>query len=204
SMRRMYSQIGATTSASTTTTNSSGSIVYSTNVTTRTGSRWSVMLNSGTAAEQLVTVLVAALAAAASTAGNLIALCWFGMWMGMASRSPKPATLKTILLFPVIPMLVIFFASSILLAAVMAPFFYKPPRSGAAPSSVSWMTWYPLVGAVVSAFLALGKDAAFILWSRKRIYNSFREQAAQTLGQPRFTAPPALRQMSVPPLPALR
>jgi hypothetical protein len=199
SMRRMYSQIGASTSTSTS-TNSSGTIVFSTSINKTNAPKWSAMVNSASAVEQFATVLLAGLAAALSTAGNLIALCWFGMWMGMTSRTANLATLKTILFVQIIPMLVISFASSILIMAVMAPTFVKGLRPGASPRSFSWMTWYPLIGAAVSCFLALAKDIGFILWSRKKLYSSFREQAAQTFDQRRFIAPPVLQPISAPPL----
>ena len=56
---------------------------------------------------QTAMAVATALAAALSTAANLLALCWFGMWMGMTSRSANLATLKTILFVEIIPWFVI-------------------------------------------------------------------------------------------------
>src|SRR5205823_1599024 len=78
-----------------------------------------------------------------ATAGNLIALCWFGMWMGMTSRTANLATLKTLLFVQIVPWLVIAFGSSMLIMAVMMPYFM---RSNASPATgLSWMAWYSLL-----------------------------------------------------------
>jgi len=145
-------------------------------------------LKRGSDLEQFVTTLLAAIAAAVSTAGNLIALCWFGMWMGMTSRTANLATLKTLLFVQIVPALVIYFASSMLILPVMAPYFFKMAHSKASPTSFSWMTWYPLLSAAFVALLSLAKDIGFLLWSRKKLYSSFREQAAHSPGQPRFAS----------------
>ena len=69
-------------------------------------------------AEQAGRVVLAALAAVVTTVANLLALCWFGMWMGMTSRSANLATLKTILFVQIIPWFVIAFGSSMLMGVV--------------------------------------------------------------------------------------
>ena len=58
---------------------------------------------------QTVMAVATAVAAALSTAANLLALCWFGMWMGLTSRTANMATLKTILFVQVIPWFVMTF-----------------------------------------------------------------------------------------------
>jgi len=199
SMRRMYAQIGASASGSTS-TNSSGVVVYSTSVTSTNAARSSAMLNSGPATERLVTVLLAGLAAAASTAGNLVALCWFGMWMGMTSKSANLATLKTILFVQIIPALVIYVASAFLMMAVMMPYLWKLTQTKSPTASFPWMTWYPLLSVALGATLSLAKDIGFFVWSRKKLFSSFREEAARSLGQPRFAAPPILQPIAAPPV----
>jgi hypothetical protein len=105
------------------------------------------------------------------------------MWMGMTSRTANLATLKTIVFAQVIPWFVIYFAlgigSAMLMPLVML-------GSGTGPST-SWFSWWPLISAATMATLALGKDIGFIVWSRHKLYSGFREQAARSLGLPRFT-----------------
>jgi len=43
---------------------------------------------------------------------NLVALAWFGMWMGLNSKNTNLATLKTILFVEVIPWFVVVFTSA--------------------------------------------------------------------------------------------
>jgi len=138
---------------------------------------------------QEVPILIA-IASGASTAGNLIALCWFGMWMGMTSRTSNLATLKTFLFVQVIPMFVLYFVSTMVTMLILFPRLMK----GGAATAPQVMTWYPLITAALTAALALAKDFAFFVWSRKKLYSSFRDQAARTLGQPRLTTPPPFPQ----------
>ena len=98
--------------------------------------------------------LVTAAAAALSTMGNLLALGWFGMWMGLISRTANLATLKTILFVQVIPWFVIAFCSTMAMALFMA----KSVFSGSSTQPTWWLVWWPLVTAVVSTTLALIKE----------------------------------------------
>ncbi len=134
----------------------------------------------------------AALAAAISSAANLLALCWFGMWMGMTSKTANLATLKTILFVQVIPWLVITFITGVLAGLFVAAFFSRTnPASG-------WLAWWPLMSAAVYALFALAKDVGFIVWSRKKLLRSLREEATHGLGQPRFATVPAPAVTTVP------
>jgi hypothetical protein len=47
--------------------------------------------------------------------------------------------------------------------------------------------------------MVVAKDIGFIVWSRKKLHSSFREQAARSLGQPRFVALPPLPATAAPP-----
>jgi hypothetical protein len=64
-------------------------------------------------------------------------------------------------------------------------------RSGGS-RSMSWFAWWPLMGAVLSAALSVAEDIGFIVWSRKKLRSSFREEASRSLGQPRFVMPSPL------------
>src|SRR5262249_8329971 len=144
-------------------------------------------------------VLLAGLGAALSTAGNLVAICWFGMWMGMTSKSANLATLKTLLFVQIIPALAIQFGAGLVLMAAMMPYIYKMSQKASSAAPATWLTWYPLIGAAVTTILALGKDVGFIVWSRRKLYSSFREQAAQFIGQPKSAPLPRLRTVDTPP-----
>jgi ABC-type transport system involved in multi-copper enzyme maturation permease subunit len=194
--QRVMTQVSTTTSS--VVTNQSGTVASSTVVVGRT------VRVSGTAgtnaapvipgfqpispAWQTVMAVATALVAALSTAANLLALCWFGMWMGLTSRTANMATLKTILFVQIIPWLVMGFLTITLMGALMGAMAY---RAGSA-SSLSWFAWWPLMGAVLGATFAVAKDIGFIVWSRKKLRSSFRDEASRSLGQPRFVLPPPL------------
>jgi hypothetical protein len=131
--------------------------------------------------------IAAALAATLGTAANLLALCWFGMWMGMTSRSANLATLKTLLFVQIIPWFAIAFLGSMVTA--MGVFGMMARGSG---NPLASLTWWPIVSACVGAVAVVAKDAIFIVWSRKKLHSSFREQATLSLGQPRLAVHPPL------------
>ncbi len=191
--QRMYRRTSAMTSV--TVTNKSGSV---TSTTVVVGSSGRGSGNAGTntvpapagfqapsPAWETTVVVVSALASALTTVANLLALCWFGMWMGMTSRTANLATLKTLLFVQIIPGFAMLFGVNLMLGLFMAGVMF---RSGSATPSV-WFTWWPLLSVVVGAGLAVAKDILFIVWSRRKLYSSFREEATRGLGQPRFVAP---------------
>jgi hypothetical protein len=139
--------------------------------------------------------VAAAAAAALSTGANLLALCWFGMWMGLTSRSANLATLKTILFVQVIPWFVIAFTTTLVVGLMLSGLAFR-----ASPTQpASFFAWLPLLSALLAAVLAVAKDIGFILWSRKKLYSCLREQAALNLGQPRFATPPPVSLSGPPP-----
>jgi ABC-type transport system involved in multi-copper enzyme maturation permease subunit len=137
---------------------------------------------------RVVMAVTAAAAAGLGTVANLFALCWFGMWMGMTSRTANLATLKTILFVQVIPWFVIAFGSSMFVMLLMSGLAF---RGGAAQSS-AYITWWPLLSTLLAAGIAVAKDVGFIVWSRNKLHSSLREQAAGAVGQARFAVPPPL------------
>ena len=139
-------------------------------------------------AHEFFMTLIGAAASALSTVGSLLALGWFGMWMGLTSRTAHLATLKTILFVQVIPWFVIAFGSTMVMGLFMAQSFFR--SSSTQPTW--WLVWWPLLSVLVSTTLALSKDIAFIVWSRKRLYSSFRERASRGVGQTVFATPPPL------------
>ncbi len=141
----------------------------------------------------LAAALGSAAATALITAANLLALVWFGMWMGLTSKNNNLAALKTIVFVQVIPLFVLSFASGLAMSLFLLPLF----RTGFSGPPSSVMLWFPLVGAAVAFVLYVGKDIGFIVWARQRLYGSFRERAAQSFNPVRLASPPALP----PPIP---
>ena len=152
----------------------------------------------------LATTLLSSGASVVMIAANLIAISWFGMWMGMTSKSINLATLKTLLFVQVIPGLAIAFASAMAIPLLLMPMLLK---GGFSSNPSSWvaskmMNWFPLLSVALTTVLSIGKDIGFIVWSRNKLHSSLRVQAAYGLGQPRFATPPPAS-AAAPALPAI-
>jgi hypothetical protein len=162
------------------------------------GGTGSVIVSSGTpgsgggsdsfSAMRLLIPIASAVIGSVTLAANLLALAWFGMWMGLNSRSTALAMLKTILWVQVVPWFVISFASGILTSVLLF--------SGILTGQAGWTTnpqtimiWFPLLSMAATTILVLAKDAAFVLWSRRKLSVEFRYRAAQIVGA---TPPPPL------------
>jgi ABC-type transport system involved in multi-copper enzyme maturation permease subunit len=139
----------------------------------------------------LIRMVIMGLAVVWATTGNLLALCWFGMWMGLTSRSANLATLKTIVFVQVIPWFVIAFAGTFAAGALMASMSLFSGQPGG-------FAWWPVLSAVVSTALALLKDIGFIIWARRRLNSEFREQVTRLPGQTRPDVPPIISVASLP------
>jgi hypothetical protein len=101
--------------------------------------------------------------------------------------------LKTILFVQIIPWFVIAFGAGMVTAMVMSGIMFRGMSSGGPNPLVSFV-WWPILSAVLTAIVVVAKDIGFIVWSRNKLHSSFRDQAARSLGQPRF--------VTLPPLPA--
>ena len=144
-------------------------------------------------APTLAITLVGAGTSVVIVAANLVAICWFGMWMGMTSKSNNLATLKTLVFVQVIPGMAISFASALAIPLVIMPTLLKGGLTSKTASS--WMTstfmsWVPVITIAVSTSLSLGKDLGFFVWARRMLYTTFREQATRSLSPFRYRAPP--------------
>jgi hypothetical protein len=139
---------------------------------------------------QVILTLLSVFGNAMSAFGNIVAICWFGMWMGMTSRSANLATLKTIVFVQILPVIVIYFVSSALVMRMM----FMGVRAGS-PGTPGAMLWYPAISSLCTSLIVVAKDIGFILWSRKKLYHSLRFQAGSSIGQPRSPDP------SIPPVP---
>ncbi len=167
---------------------------------------WGVMTATGGSTggsgwENLVFGLLGGLASAVVTAANLVALCWFGMWMGMTSKNANFATLKAVVFVQVLPWFVITFASYLISFLVLMPLFAQSAAgSGASAAFARRMAFFPLLITAVAGLLAVAKDVFFILLARRKLNSQFREMAVRAVAPihtPTSTPPP--RRAVVPP-----
>jgi hypothetical protein len=142
----------------------------------------------------LAVVIVSSMTAGVTTIVNLVALGWFGMWMGMTSKNNNFAALKTLLFVQIVPLFVITLASAVLSFLVLMPGFIGVTST----RSASMGTWFPLLNVGFSTVMFLAKDAGFIVWARNRLDNSFREHATKDIGY----APLPVTAPLPPPIPA--
>jgi hypothetical protein len=78
--------------------------------------------------------------------------------------------------------MVIYFSAQILGALFFIPMLTQASSGGA--NSLGWML-FPLITSLTVCLLSVGKDIFFIVWSRSRLYGSFREQASRSFDQAR-------------------
>ena len=116
-----------------------------------------------------------ALAGTLVTLANLVALSWFGLWMGLTSRNARLATLKTILLVQIVPWFVI------AVVAVMVPLVMLPFGMVNQYANNAFTNWVPLVSMALTTGLSLAKDCFFFWWARRRLLGDFRQMATRTM-----------------------
>jgi hypothetical protein len=138
----------------------------------------------------LAFTIATAVAISIVTAANLITLCWFGMWMGMTSKSANLATLKTLIFVQVIPWFVISFASGLIVGLFMMSAMMPALKKTGTPNTASLMAWFPLVSVLLTCALSLAKD--FFLWAmaRRKLYANFRDMAVRAVVPIQFAVPP--------------
>lgn len=151
----------------------------------------------GSSAPRGLLPFAASLGGTLTLLANFAALAWFGMWMGLTSKSTNLATLKTILFVQIIPWFVIYFASMMIFVLFLIPQF----MSKVAAKAPQVMTlWYPLIFGIVTTVLSLAKDAWLGLWARKKLHSEFRGRAAQLVSPLRLPLPPPLPPAGAPPV----
>jgi len=110
---------------------------------------------------------------------NLIALGWFGLWMGLTSKNALTATLKTIAFVYIIPWLVIYFLVGIGMPVLLAISSFSNGSGGPAQSVMSF--WLPLWWTGLPLVLTIIKDIVFWTIARKRLFGNFRQLAVRSL-----------------------
>jgi hypothetical protein len=165
-------------------------------VTLKTGSlAGATFSGSGFSLPPRVVLIGIAVASTGSVLANFIALVWFGMWMGLTSKSLNLATLKTLLWVQIVPWFVLSFATLLMIPLLMMSAFMK----GRSPGPQMMTMWFPWLAAGVGTMLSLLKDLGFSLWARRKLYAEFRLRATQAVVPIRATAPPVLAAVEPPP-----
>src|SRR5258706_3809150 len=111
---------------------------------------------AGFGAQNNLMTLAISLTGTLTMLANLVALTWFGMWMGLNSKSTNLATLKTIVFVQIIPWFAVTFASTLILPLLLFSGMMKGVTTqGAVALTSRAMVWYPLLTAVITALLYL-------------------------------------------------
>jgi hypothetical protein len=121
---------------------------------------------------------------------NLIALTWFGLWMGLTSKNTLTATLKTILFVQIIPWFAIYFLTIMALPVFLL--FMGWPTSTTANISPP-PNWFPLIFVLVPSALGLLKDVIFWAGARKKLFLHFRQLAMRSITPVHAGLPPVIK-----------
>jgi len=127
-----------------------------------------------------------------SSVADLLALGWFGLWMGMTSKNTTLATVKTLLFVQIIPWVAIV-ALAVLVAFTVS--VSKILRNANFPAWVN--TWAPVLTTTILHAAGVGKDIGFIIWSRRRLYGRFRTQASEGTSARRTLRQPSTSSLTV-------
>jgi hypothetical protein len=149
---------------------------------------------SSTVVPPELVMIINACAVGVTVIGNLLAVAWFGMWMGLTSKSPNLAALKTFLFAQVLPW-ILCWISLLSMTAVFAGAMFA--RANATPPW--WIELWAYFPGWWVASLSFAKNCAFVFWSYHRLHSSFRQQAVAAWTQPHPSGPPA-RPPIVPPV----
>jgi hypothetical protein len=128
--------------------------------------------------------VVSAISSLVTMIGTLMAMAWFGMWMGLTSKKTSIAVLKTLCFVCILPWFVSLFVQFTAMAFIgMATIGSK---------SGSWPIW---ISTLLAGMFELAKNIFFILWSRHKLRGDLREMMAQgsRRSAPRLALPPLTR-----------
>ena len=124
---------------------------------------------------------------------GLLAVAWFGMWMGVTTKKINTAVIKTVVFVKVLPLMAMMFVNWTLMFVVFAW-----SGSGFLFKTMKLPTWVP---EIITFLFAIGGDVAFILVARRKLLKNFREIVARSAGvtvmKPR-PLPPALAPVPAP------
>lgn len=110
---------------------------------------------------------------------NLVALGWFGLWMGLVSRNARMAMLKTIVFVMIIPWFAMAVLYWVLMMIVLSSGSWLVGGNQASQDFMSF--WFPILSVALPAVLALAKDAFFWTLARRKLSREFRELATRAV-----------------------
>jgi len=125
-------------------------------------------------------------ASAVNFVADLLAVAWFGMWMGLTTKKTPMAVVKTFVFVIVLPWLVLMFLQGFAMGLLAFTLGLR---------AVFWS-----LGPVVMAAVNLGKDIFFIRWSRRKLLTRFRDTVTREVQLVVLRPPPALPSASKPPV----
>ncbi len=121
-----------------------------------------------------------------SEVADLIALGWFGLWMGMTSKNTTLASVKTLLFVQVIPWV------AIVALTVLVAFTLSLSRAFRNVNLPAWFNaWTPVLTISLLHTAGVGKDIGFIIWSRRRLYSRLRTRASEGTSSRRMSIQPS-------------
>ncbi len=104
-------------------------------------------------------------ASAVNFVADLLAVAWFGMWMGLTTYKTTMAVLKTFAFVIVLPWLALMFLQAFLMGVLA---FTLGPRG-------IFGGWFGLLPPAVTVLANLAKGIFFIHWSRRKLLTRFRD-----------------------------
>jgi len=110
---------------------------------------------------------------------NLMALAWFGMWMGLTSRNTLIATLKTIVFVQIVPWFVIHFLTFATIPLVAGVGGWTSGKRGASMAFTS--LWLSVAFVLLPLVLTLVKAILFWTLAWRKLTRRFRELATQAV-----------------------
>lgn len=122
---------------------------------------------------------------------NLIALGWFGLWMGLTSRNALIATLKTIVFVQIIPWFAIWFVTMTMISLLAFAGGWMGRQTNVSPTLTG--NWFLAAFVLGPMILTLLKAIGFWVLTRRKLAGRLREVAQRAIVPLRPTKlPPAL------------
>ena len=128
-------------------------------------------------------------AAVVNFLADLLAVGWFGMWMGLTTKKTTMAVVKTFVFVVVLPWL-----ASIFLQGILVSFLAFSTGFG---GSFGVLVWW--LRPALSVTFTVGKDIFFIRWSRRKLLTGMRDGASRDSRMVVSQRPPRLPASSKPP-----
>jgi hypothetical protein len=108
-------------------------------------------------------------------AADLATLTWFGMWMGLISKSANVAAWKTLFFVQVLPWVALTFASGMLMSL-----FWFAPGLMRKPTAVGWLQF---ISSAIATIGSLAIDWWLFTYARHRLFAELRVRASTTQGR---------------------